>query len=320
MRISLLCLAAACSLAHVDSAHAQAFPYKPIRYVVGFAPGGSTDLVARLVASKLTELLGQQVIVDNRAGAGGTLAAETVVRAAPDGYTLYHAGITQAINPALRKNLTYNPLQDFATVSLLVKLPSVFVVHPAVPARTVAEFVAHAKANPGKINYGSSGVGAAPHLAMELLKRMTGIDVVHVPYKGSAPALTDLLGGQIPSMFDNLPACLPHIKAGRVRALGVGSAGRSAQIPDVPAINESVPGFEVTVWYGMFAPAGTPAAIVAKLNQQVGKVLAAPEVLRRLGENSADAAPTTPEGFSAFLKSETTRWAKVIKEAGITAD
>jgi tripartite-type tricarboxylate transporter receptor subunit TctC len=320
MRIPVVGLAALCCFSQCGNSSAQAFPTKPIRYVVGFAPGGSTDLIARLVAAKMSELLGQQVVVDNRSGAGGTIAAETVARAAPDGYTLFHAGITQAINPALRKNLSYNPLKDFSTVSLLVKLPLVFVVHPTMPAKTIAEFVALAKASPGRINYGSSGVGAAPHLGMELFKRMTGINVVHVPYKGSAPALADLLGGQIPSMFDNLPGCLPHIKAGRVRALGIGSLSRHSQIPDVPTIGESVPGYEVTVWYGMFAPAGTPAAVIGKLNQNVVRALGSADVQHRFEENSADAAPTTPEGFSAFLKSEMVRWGKVIREAGITAE
>ncbi len=319
-RIPLLSLAAACCCAQAGGAAAQAFPVKPIRYVVGFAPGGSTDLVARLVAVKMSELLAQQVVVDNRSGAGGTLAAETVVRAAPDGYTLFHAGITQAINPALRKNLSYNPLKDFSAVSLLVKLPVVFVVHPSLPAKSIAEFVALAKASPGRINYGSSGVGAAPHLGMELFKRMAGIDVTHVPYKGSAPALADLLGAQIPSMFDNLPGCLPHIKAGRVRALGIGSMKRHVQIPEVPTIAESVPGYEVTVWYGMFAPAGTPAAVIAKLNQTVVRALNTPDVQRRLEENSADASPTSPGEFAAFLGAETARWGKVIREVGITAE
>jgi tripartite-type tricarboxylate transporter receptor subunit TctC len=211
-------------------------------------------------------------------------------------------------------------LKDFSTVSLLVKLPLVFVVHPTMPAKTIVEFVALAKAAPGRINYGSSGVGAAPHLGMELFKRMSGIDVVHVPYKGSAPALADLLGGQIPSMFDNLPGCLPHIKAGRVRALGIGSLVRNPQIPEVPTIGESVPGYEVTVWYGMFAPARTPAAVIAKLNQQVVRALGSADIQRRFEENTADASPTTPEGFSRFLQSETARWGKVIREAGITAE
>jgi tripartite-type tricarboxylate transporter receptor subunit TctC len=320
MRNALWGLTGLCCAACSAGVAAQSFPAKPIRYVVGFAPGGSTDLVARLVAAKMSELLAQQVVVDNRSGAGGTLAAETVARAAPDGYTLFHAGITQAINPALRKNLSYNPLKDFSTVSLLVKLPLVFVVHPTMPAKTIAEFVTLAKASPGRINYGSSGVGAAPHLGMELFKRMAGIDVTHVPYKGSAPALADLLGAQIPSMFDNLPGCLPYIKSGRVRALGIGSLARNAQIPDVPTIAESVPGYEVTVWYGMFAPAGTPANVITKLNQTVVRALATPDVQRRLEENTADASPTTAEGFSNFLKSETTRWGRVIRETGITAE
>lgn len=303
------------------AALSQQYPTKPIRHIVGFPPGGSTDLVARLVASKLTEALGQQVVVDNRAGAGGSIAATIVATAAPDGYTLYHAGITMAINPALRKNLPYDTLKDFAPITLLVKMPTVLLVHPSLPAKSIADFVAYAKAAPGKMSYGSSGAGAAPHLAMELFKKQTGINVVHIPYKGSAPAITDLMGGQISVMFDNLPATLPQIRSGKVRALAVGTTRRSPQLPEVPTISETVlPGFEVPVWYGMFTQAAVPRPIVDKLNATVVKILGMPDVQRRLAEIGVDPAPMTSAEFGAFLKSETVKWAAAVKDAGMTAE
>ena len=314
---------AACFL--LLSAHpaiaAESYPVRPIRHIVGFAPGGSTDLVARIMAGKLTEVLGQQVIVDNRPGAGGSIAASTVAKAAPDGYTTYHAGITMAINPALRKDLPYHPLRDFTPISLVVKLPTVLMVPASAPTKSIKAFVANAKVNAGELNYASSGAGAAPHLAMELFKKMAGIQLTHVPYKGSAPALNDMMAGNVSSMFDNLPAALTQIKAGRVRALGVGTLERSAQIPDVPTIAESgYPGFEVTVWYGMFAPAGLPRPVLTKLNSGVVAILKMPDVQKRLEELSAVPSPMTPEQFSAFLKSEVARWAAVVKEAGITVE
>ena len=279
------------------ASRAQHYPTKPIRYIVGFPPGGSTDLIARTAAGKLTELIGQQVIVENRPGAGGTIAAELAARATPDGYSLMHAGMTMAINPALRKNLPYVPLRDFAPITLLSKLPNVLVVSNAFPARNVPEFIAYAKANPGKVSYGSSGVGAVPHL------------------------LTDLLGGQIPVMFDNLPANLPHIKAGRIRALATASAKRNPQLPELPTFIESgVAGFEVTGWLGMFAPAATPRAVIATLNAHMVKALNAPDTQKRLAEHGAEASPTTPAEFGALLKSETVRWAQVIKDAGVLSE
>ncbi len=310
----LLSLAAA-------SAVAQTYPHKPIRYIVGFPPGGSTDLIARTVAGKLSEGIGQQVVVDNRPGAGGSIAGEVAARATPDGYTLMHAGITMAVNPTLRRNLPYVPLRDFAPVSQLTNLPNVMVVHPSFPAKSVAEFTAYAKAHPGKVSYGSSGVGAAPHLSMELFKKLAGIDIVHVPYKGSAQALTDLLGGQIPSMFDNLPAILPHIKAGRVRALGVPSSKRNPQLPEVPTFVEAgVSGFVVDAWLGMFAPAATPRAVITLLNTHVVKALNAADTQKKLAEHGAEAAPSTPAAFGALLKTETARWAQVIRDAGVPSE
>lgn len=322
MRAAIAALLAVTLPVAVQAAEAIGkYPSKPIRHIVGFPPGGSTDLVARMVAGKLTETFGQQVVVDNRPGAGGSTAAALVARAAPDGYTTYHAGITMAINPALRRDLPYDVLKDFAPITLLAKMPTILLVHPAMPARTIQEFVAYAKANPGRVNYGSSGAGAAPHLAMELFKRQVGINVVHVPYKGSAPALTDLMGGQINAMFDNMAATVTAVTSGKVRALAVGSSRRSPQLPDVPTIAETVlPGFEVTVWYGMFTQAAVPRPIVEKLNAAVVKALNMPEVQARFADVGVEASPMTSAAFSAFLKSEVEKWGAAVKDAGMTAD
>jgi len=322
--LALMLAAAAAGTAHAQStstASVQAYPNKPIRYVVGLAAGGPTDVLARIFAAKLSEVLGQPIIVENRVGAGGSIAADIVAKANPDGYTLFNAGNTLAINSVLRKNLPYDAVRDFAPVALLMTVPNVLIVHPSVPAKSVAELVAYARANPGKINYGSSGVGASPHLSMELLKSMTGIDLVHVPYKGSAPAMVDLLGGQIRAMFDNLPGQIANIRSGKVRALGVSSAQRNVHVPDVPTIMESgVPGFEVVVWYGMWAPAGVPKAIVAKLNAAAVQVMNMPDVRQRVAELGTDPAPSTPAHLGAMLKSELEKWSKVVKDAGIPTE
>jgi tripartite-type tricarboxylate transporter receptor subunit TctC len=318
---SIIALSSILFLANTCGAQSTAYPTKPIRYIVGFPSGGSTDLVARLVAGKLSEAFGLQVVVDNRPGAGGSVAATVVARAAPDGYTLYHAGITMAINPALRKNLPYDTFKDFAPITLHVKLPTVLLVNSGVPVKTIQDLIAYAKASPGKINYGSSGAGAAPHLAMELLKKQTGIDMMHIPYKGSAPAINDLMGGRITAMFDNLPATLIHVKGGKVRALAVGSAQRSPELPDVPTISETViPGFEVTVWYGMFTQAAVSKQIIEKLNTSVVKILGMSDVRRQLADIGAEPSPMTPTQFGAFLKSETVKWATAVKDAGLTAE
>ncbi len=319
--LKIVTLALAVTFAAAAPAHAQSYPNKPIRYVVGLAAGGPTDVMARIFAAKLSEVLGQTIIVENRVGAGGSIAGEIVAKATPDGYTLFNAGNTLAINAVLRKHLPYDALKDFTPIALLMTVPNVLIVHPSVPAKSVSELIAYAKANPGKINYGSSGVGASPHLSMELLKSMTGIDLVHVPYKGSAPATVDLLGGQIRAMFDNLPGQIGNIKSGKVRALGVSSARRNAQVPDVPTIMESgLPEFEVTVWYGMWGPAGIPRPIVAKLNASALQVMNAPDVRQRVGELGADPAPSTPAQLGALLRTELQRWTRVVKEAGIPTE
>ena len=324
---ALLCcarafVAATISLGAIGAAHSQEYPNRPLRNIVPYPPGGGVDVGTRIVATKLSDILGQMVVVDNRPGAGGNIGAEIAAKATPDGYTVFTCQIaSHAISPALYKKLPYDHLKDFAPISLIGMTPNVLVVNPSVPAKSVSEFIAYAKANPGKLSFGSSGIGASPHLTMELFKTATATDLVHVPYKGGAPALADLVGGHLQVMFDNLPGQLAMIKAGKVRALGVTSPNRAAQLPDVPTINEAgVPGFEVTVWYGMCAPAGVPKPIVAKLNAYVVKTLNMPEVKERLAQSSIEAAPSTPEQFAAHIRFETTKWAKVVKDAGLSAE
>jgi tripartite-type tricarboxylate transporter receptor subunit TctC len=313
----LVCIAAISGIAS-----AQNYPQRPLRLIVPTAPGGGTDFTGRLVAAKLSETLGQQVVVENRGGGGGSVGADNAAKATPDGYTLLLGSIaTHAVNPALYKKLPYDHLRDFAPVSLIGTVPNVLVVHPSVPAKSFAEFVSYAKANPGKINYGSSGVGSPPHLSMELLRSLTGINLVHVPYKGAGPALADLLGGQVQAMCTSLAGQITFIRAGRVRALGVTTARRNPQLPDVPTIVESgVPGYEVTIWYAVFAPAKTPAAIVQRLNAEMVKALNSAEMKERMAQQGMDPAPSTPAELAAFVKVESAKWAKAAKDSGATAE
>ena len=301
---------------------AQSWPTRPLRLIVPTAPGGGTDFTGRLVAAKLSETLGQQVVVENRGGGGGSVGADNAAKATPDGYTLLLGSIaTHAVNPVLYKKLPYDHIKDFAPVSLIGTVPNVLVVHPSLPAKTFAEFISYTKANPGKINYGSSGVGSPPHLSMELLRSLTGINLVHVPYKGAGPALADLLGGQVQSMCTSLAGQITFIKSGRVRALGVTTAKRNPQLPDVPTIVESgVPGYEVTIWYAVFAPAATPKAIVDRLNAEMVKALNSAEMRERMAQQGMDPAPSTPGELAAFVKVETAKWAKAAKDSGATAE
>ena len=303
-------------------ASAQTYPVKPIRIVVPFPPGGATDILARDVAQKLTEAWGQQVIVDNRPGAGGNIGSELVAHSAPDGYTLEMGTVgTHAINASLYAKMPYDHVKDFAPVILVAGVPNVLVVNNAVPANSVAELIAYAKANPGKLNFASSGNGTSIHLSGELFKVMAGVQMTHIPYKGSAPALQDLLGGQVQLMFDNLPPSLPQIKAGKVRALAVTSLTRAPALPDVPTVAESgLPGFEASSWFGILAPAGTPPAIVAKLNAEIAKWLATPEAKEKLAKQGANAAGGTPEDFAKHIAAETAKWAKVVKDSGAKID
>jgi tripartite-type tricarboxylate transporter receptor subunit TctC len=308
----------ALTLAAAGVAYAQGYPNKPVRLLVGFAPGGGVDNTARIVASKLNELWGQPVVIDNRAGAGGTIATDIAAKAPADGYSLLFCGIwSHGIAPSLYKHLPYDHYKDFAPVSMVGTTPNVLVVNPSLPFKSVSEFIAYTKANAGKVIIGSPGVGSSPHMTMELFRLTTGIDIVHVPYKGGAPALTDLLGGHIPAMFDNMSTQLSVIKSGRTRALAVTSPKRSVHLPDVPTMRESGVPIDVTVWYGICAPAAVPKPILGKLNTDLNRILNAPDTQRRLVEVGVDAAPSTQEQFAVFIKSETQTWARVVREAKV---
>jgi tripartite-type tricarboxylate transporter receptor subunit TctC len=275
---------------------------------------------ARIIGQYLSDHLGQQFVIENRPGAGGNVGMQSVLSSAPDGYTIAFVGPNYAINPTLYEKLPFDFIRDSVPVAGTMRLANVMEVHPAVPAKNVAEFIAYAKANPGKINFASGGVGTSPHLSGELLKTMTGINLVHVPYRGTAPALSDLLAGQVQVLFDNIPGSIGHIKNGKVRALGVTGSKRVAAIPDVPTIGETVPGYEVSIWYGIAAPRGTPPEIVGKLNQAVNAVLADPKLQARLAELGGEPMPMTPAQFGKLVAEETLRWGKLIRAANIKAE
>ena len=310
------------SLVWIGSASAQTFPAKPPKLFVGFVPGGGVDQTARITTARLSEIWGQQIIVENRVGAGGTIAAEATAKSSPDGYTLVLCNIgSHGIGPSLYKKVGYDPLKDVTYIGLIGVTPNVMAVHPSVPAHTVAEFIAYAKANPGKVSYGSSGVGTSTHLGVELFKSMTGIQLVHVPYKGGAQSSADLVGGQIQLVITNLPEQIGYIKAGRTRALGVSTLKRAPQLPDVPTIAEAgVPGYDVTVWYGLCGPAGMERALLEKLNADLVKAVTSPETTKRLTDVGIEPAPGTPEQFTTFARAEVAKWAKVIRDAGVSAD
>ena len=310
--------AAALHLVAAGSANAQPYPNKSVRLLVGFAPGGGVDITARIVAAKLSEIWGQQLVVDNRTGAGGTIATEIAAKAPPDGYSLLLYGIwSHGVAPSLYRQLPYDHYRDFAPVSLIGTTPNVLVVNPALPIKSVSEFIASAKANNGKVTVAHPGVGSSPHMTLELFRLTTGINIVAVPYKGAAPALVDLLGGHVQAMFDNMSSQLLMMQSGKTRALAVTSPRRSAHLPDVPTMIESGVQLDVTVWYGLCAPAALPKPILAKLNADLHKALNAIDTQRRLLEQGVDPAPSTPEQFAAFIRSETDKWAKVVKEAGV---
>jgi len=307
------------TLAGTLPACAQEYPRKAIRLIVPFAPGGGNDTVARAIAQSAGASLGQPMVVDNRAGAGGILGAELAAKSAPDGYTLFLGGVgSHAVNPNLHTRLPYDPVKDFAPITLIASAPSVLVVHPSLPARTLAEFTALAKASPGRINYASNGNGSSAQLAAVLYESMVGVQMVHVPYKGLAPALVDLLGGEVQAMFSSVVAIVPSIKAGRLRALAVTGRRRAALLPEVPTLDEAgVPGYEAGSWYGILAPAGTPQAIVAKLHEAIVHALAQPEVHERLVSEGAEVIGSTPEAFAAHIAAELARMGKLIRDAAI---
>ena len=315
------CTAAVLALGAAPSARAaDDYPNHTVRWLVGYPPGGSTDICARLIAQYLSEHLHQQFAVENKPGAGNNLATEMAIKAAPDGYTVFLVNPANAINASLYKNLQFDFIRDMAPVAGFIRVPNVMEVNPNVPAKTVAEFIAYAKANPGKVNLASSGVGTSVHLSGALFMMMTGVDLVHVPYRGSAPALTDMLGGQVQVMFDNLPSSIGHIQGGRLRALAVTTTERSKALPDVPTVADTVPGYEASAWFGMAVPKGTPRRIIDKLNAAVNEALADPGLQAKLAELGGNNIPGTPEDFGKIVAAETEKWAKVVKATGATAE
>jgi len=304
-----------------SGALAQAFPSKPVRVIVAFPPGGGTDIVARLISPRLAEAWGQQVLVDNRAGASGVIGTELAARSAPDGTTLFLGTLGNlAVNQHLYPKMAVDPLRDFAPVTQVVAVHFVMVANPSLPAKNVAELIALAKARPGQINYSSSGPGGAPHLAGELFKSMAHVNLVHVPYKGSAPSFQDLLGGQVSLTCDSLVQALPYIRDGRLRALAVLGAARTPLLPDVPTVSETVPGYELTNWFGLVAPAATPAATVARVHADVVRVLKDPAIAERLSGMGATAIGNTPEEFGAVMRADSEKWGRLIREAQIKAE
>ncbi|MEO7728939.1 MAG: tripartite tricarboxylate transporter substrate binding protein [Burkholderiales bacterium] len=299
----------------------QAYPVRTVRIVVPYAPGGNTDFTARVIATKLTDVFGQQVVVENRAGGATNIGSDLVAKASPDGYTILMGGASNAINMSLYQKLPYDTLRDFAPVILCVKGANVLAVHPSVPAKNVKELIALAKTRPGKLNYASSGLGSSNQMAGELFKLMAGVNIVHVPYKGNSPALTDTIGGQVEMIFSGVPLLVPHIEAGRIRAIGIGSLKRFPALPQVPTIDESgLKGYEATTWFGLLAPVKVPKEIVARLNVEVGKILASKEVSERFMSEGIEPMGGSPESFAGFIRDEIAKYAKVIKAAGLKAE
>jgi tripartite-type tricarboxylate transporter receptor subunit TctC len=313
--LALICLLAAAP------AFSQGYPAKPVRIIVNFPAGGIADLYARIIGAKVQESWGQPVVIENRTGAGGNIGAEAVARSAPDGYTLNMSAIgPHAVNVSLFSKMPYDPVKDFAPIALVLEAEGLLVVHPSVPANNVSELVAYARANPGKLTFASAGMGTASHLAGELFKTMAKVEMTHVPYKGNVPAITDLLAGQTSLLFATMPTVLPHARAGKLRALATIGAVRSAAAPDLPTIGESLRGFEVNNWIGLFAPAGTPPDIVKRWNGEVMRIMQSRDIQARLPNEGARFSPNTPEQFAAFVKAEIAKWAPVVKASGARVD
>jgi tripartite-type tricarboxylate transporter receptor subunit TctC len=304
----------------IGDVRAADYPTRPVRWIVPYPPGGGTDITARLIGQWLSERLGQQFVIENKPGAGNNLGTDAMISAAPDGYTVLLTNPANAINATLYQKLSFNFLRDSAPVAGIMRVPNVMEVNPSVPAKTVAEFIAYAKANPGKVNWATSGNGTSVHLSGELFKMMTGVNLLHVPYRGSAPAITDMISGQVHVMFDNMPPSLPHIQAGKLRALAVTTAVRSEALPDVPTVAETVPGYEASAYYGMSAPKGTPPEIIEKLNKEINAALADPKIKARLAELGGMLIPGTPADFGKLVAGETDKWAKVIKTGGVSLE
>src|SRR5215813_1140107 len=303
-------------LASLGDVAAQNYPTHPVRWIVGFAAGGANDILARLIGQRLSERLGQPFVIENKPGAGGNIGAETEINAEPDGYTVLLVNPSNFINTSLYANLKFNFLRDVAPVASFIRVPNVMTVGKEVQARTVAEFIAYAKANPGKINMASAGTGTSTHLSGEMFMSMAGIKMQHVPYRGAGPAVSDMLGGQVQAIFDSMPSIIPHIRSGALRALAVTTAARSSQLPDTPAVGETVPGYEASALFGMAAPKNTPKEIVEKLNREINAVLAEPEMQKKLIELGGEPVIGTPEAFGALIVTETEKWKKVIEGAG----
>jgi tripartite-type tricarboxylate transporter receptor subunit TctC len=308
------------ALVATGGASAAEYPVRPVRWIVGYPAGGTTDIVARLIGHWLSEGLGQQFIIENKPGAGNNIATEAAINAPPDGYTVFLVNPANAINAALYQKLPFNFMRDTAPVGGIMRVPNVMEVNPSVPAKTVAEFIAYAKANPGKINWASSGNGTSVHLSGELFKIMTGVDLTHVPYRGSAPALTDMISGTVQVMFDNMPSSLPHIHAGKLRALAVTTAQRSDALPGVPTVAETVPGYEASAFFGMSVPKGTPADVIDRLNHEINAALADAAMKVKLAELGGMLTPGSPAEFGRTVAEETDKWAKVINSGGVTLE
>jgi tripartite-type tricarboxylate transporter receptor subunit TctC len=307
-------------LAGIGDACALDYPTRPVRWIVTYPPGGGTDITARIMGQWLSERLGQQFIIENKPGAGNNIGTEAAVNSPPDGYTLVLVNPANAINATLYPKLSFNFIRDIAPVAGIMRVPNVMEVNPSVPAKTVAEFIAYAKANPGKINWATSGNGTSVHLSGELFKIMTGVQLQHVPYRGSAPAITDMISGQVQVMFDNMPPSLPHVRAGKLRALAVTTAMRSDALPDVPTVGETVAGYEASAFFGVGVPKGTPPEIIDKLNKEINAALADPKMKAKLAELGGMLTPGTPADFGKLVAEETDKWAKVIKAGGVTLE
>jgi len=320
MKHSLKLIAGLTVAALCSAAAAQTYPTKTVRMIVGYPPGGPTDVLARIVSQKLTQAWGQQVIVDNRPGASGMIGAEFTARAAPDGYTLLMVPVTYAVTPSLFSKMTYDVEKDLAPVAQVAAAPFILVVHPTLPVKTVKDLITLARSRPGQLNFASASTGGMPHLAGELFNSMTGVKMVHIPYKGAAPATTDLLSGQITLMFNNMLSAMPQVKAGRLRAVAVTSLKRSAAVPELPTIAETVPGYEANGWYGAFAPAATSKDLINRVNAEMNRIMKMPDVTQRLAGDGVEAVGTTPEQFGAYLKQEVAKWGKVVKASGAKAD
>jgi tripartite-type tricarboxylate transporter receptor subunit TctC len=319
LRVALLALT--CLVLATAGASAQAdYPSRPVRIVVNSAPGGGTDILARVLAQYISRTTGQQFFVENRGGAAGQIGIEAVINTPPDGYTLLMTPSTLTVNPAVYKKVRYDPLKDFAPITQVAGISNVLVVHPSVAANTLAEFIALAKSKPGQLNYASAGAASSPHMCMELLKHMAGIDLQHIPFKGTGPAVTEVLSGRIAALFSNLLTGKPLIDSGKLRALAVSGGKRVASVPDVPAVAEAVPGYAALQWYGILAPAGTPQPVIDKLHKEFATALRTPEVIERLAQDGAEPVGSTPAEFTAMIKSEMEKWAAVARAANIQAE